>query len=285
MKSLILTVATLSLLSACASIPMGLRHNALVDGQSVSYVEKRATGPTVIFESGLGDGLSSWGPVYDATSEFAGVFAYSRPGYAGGVWRSRSAKPRTADDAASFLKRTLEETGTPPPYVLVGHSIGGLYVLEFARDYPDLVAGLVLVDARLPEFTARCEAAGVKPCAPPALAAMMAPPHIRAELNGIAESERSGPVPDDIGGIPSILLAATQPPPGASLDGQPVWLQVQREFAESMADGRLEIAQGSGHYIQKDAPELVISAIRELVLQSRATQAGNSIASAGFDLS
>ncbi len=270
MKTLFFAVIVLITISACASIPMGLRHSTTVEGNSVTYVSSQAPGPTVVFESGLGDGLSSWAPVYSATSEFASVFAYSRPGYSNGLFPMLSAGVRTADDAARFLKRTLEKTGTPPPYILVGHSIGGLYMLEFARDYPESVAGLVLVDARLPEFTRRCLAAGVKPCSPPATAALMAPPHIRAELNGMAESERTGPEPIDMGSIPTILLAATQPPRGASLAGQTVWLEVQQDFADGLANGRLQIAEGAGHYIHEDVPEMVIAAIRELMPQGNA---------------
>ncbi len=72
-------------LAGCSAIPMGLRYNEVVDGNSISYVSKRSSGPTVVFESGLGDGLSSWGEVYAVTGEFANVFAYSRPGYSAGI--------------------------------------------------------------------------------------------------------------------------------------------------------------------------------------------------------
>ena len=68
----------------------------------------------------------------------------------------------------------------------------------------------------------------------------------------------------------AILPVATKPPSGASLDGQAVWLEVQQEFADSLASGRLQIAKGAGHYIHKDAPEMVIVAIRELLPQSTA---------------
>ena len=264
MKSIITAMIAICLVTACASVPMGLRHNVVVDGQSVTYVSEPAAGPTVVFESGLGDGLSSWNPVYDATSEFAGVIAYSRPGYSG-FMRPTPGRPRTADDSAAFLRQLLENTHTAPPYILVGHSIGGLYMLEFARDYPDIVAGIVLVDARLPEFTDRCEQAGVSPCSPPKHAVMLAPPHIRAEVNGMRQSELNGPQPSDIGSIPTILLAATKPPPGASAAGQPVWLRVQQDFADGLADGRLEIVDGSGHYVHRDAPDRIVAAIRELV--------------------
>ena len=164
-----------------------------------------------------------------------------------------------------LLRALLEKTDLEAPYVLVGHSFGGLYVLEFARDYPDLVAGLVLVDARLPDFTERCVAAGVTPCLPPKSAQILAPAHIRAELRGIEESEVLAPGPEDLGDIPVILLAATEPPVGASKAAQPIWLTVQREFAQDLTDGELVVAEGAGHYIHKDAPDIVVEAIRQMV--------------------
>jgi pimeloyl-ACP methyl ester carboxylesterase len=256
----------LVVLSGCASIPMGVRHNEIVEGNSISYVEVRKGTPTVIFESGLGDGFGSWSDVYEETSQFASVFAYSRPGYSAGFRKVAIGEKRTAEDAAALLRRILDETNTPGPYVLVGHSIGGLYMLEFARDYPELVAGMVLVDVRLPGFTERCLEAGVSPCLPPKSALLVAPLHVQAEIRGIRTSENNAPQPEDLGHIPAVFLAATEPPPGASREGQPVWLTVQREFAEAMPNGHLVIVEGSGHYIQRDAPEQVVDAIRGLVM-------------------
>lgn len=251
------------MLTSCA-LPMGLRHNSLVDGNSITYVHRSGSSPTVVFESGLGDGLSSWGNVYDAVGEFAGVFAYSRPGYSPGLSTVRVDSARTAQDAAGLLQTLLSRNGARPPYVLVGHSIGGLYVMEFARAYPDLVAGLVIVDGRIPGFTQACEAAGLSPCLPPATSALLAPPHIAAEIRGIEVSEESAPSPHELR-MPAILLVATEAPPGAPADAQPIWLHVQKEFANALPKGSFRLAEGAGHYIQKDSPELVIESIRKLV--------------------
>ena len=60
MKTPFLALIAVITVSACASIPMGLLHSATVEGRSVAYVANRGPGPTVVFESGLGDGLSSW---------------------------------------------------------------------------------------------------------------------------------------------------------------------------------------------------------------------------------
>lgn len=250
-------------------MPMGLPHNTIVDGNSMVYVQDSNWPPTVVFESGLGDGFSTWADVYSKVQAFAGVFAYSRPGYSAGMRRPESGGERTADESAKLLREILAKSDSPAPYILVGHSIGGLYVLEFARDYPELVAGLILVDARLPGFTEKCELAEVGPCLPPASSALMLPPHIAAEIQGIQSSEANAPLSADIGNIPTILIAATKPPPGASSDAQTVWLSVQKEFADSLTDGDLVIAEGSGHYVQKDAPQIVVDEIRHLITSIR----------------
>ena len=260
-----LALSALFLLSGCAAIPMGPRHNTVVDGNTITYVQTNLPAPTVVFEAGLGDGLGAWADVYAATSEFANVFAYSRPGYSPGFQRPAIGRARTADRSAALLRALLRQTGAPPPYVLVGHSIGGLYVLEFARDYPALVAAMVLVDARLPGFTERCESAGLSPCMPPVSALLLAPPHIAAEIRGIRASESNAPGPAEFGNVPAILLAATKPPPGAPPGAQAIWLAVQEDYADGMSNGRFIVAEGSGHYIQRDAPSLVVRAIREAV--------------------
>lgn len=75
------------------------------------------------------------------------VYAYNRPGYCGS---SRVATERNSQNIASELRLALSQQGLNPPYILIGHSIGGLYMQQFARQYPDEVQGLVLVDAMSP---------------------------------------------------------------------------------------------------------------------------------------
>jgi pimeloyl-ACP methyl ester carboxylesterase len=87
-----------------------------------------------------------------ALARFTRVCAYDRPGTIGvdPLDRSRSdpvAQPSTAQDAVADLHALLRAAQVPDPYVLAGHSLGGLFVRLYAATYPDEVAGLVLVDA------------------------------------------------------------------------------------------------------------------------------------------
>ncbi|MES2606784.1 MAG: alpha/beta fold hydrolase, partial [Pseudomonadota bacterium] len=82
----------------------------------------------------------------DTVSEFATTIAYDRAGTGGS---SDGALPRDGRQAALELHAALQNSGVPPPYVLVGHSLGGLYVRIYAAMYPQEVAALVLVDPSL----------------------------------------------------------------------------------------------------------------------------------------
>ena len=106
----------------------------------------RATGkgsPTVVLESGLGGGIEDWRKVQSKVAQLTQVIAYEHAG-AGGS--DPGPKPRTGRQIAKELHIALKSAAITPPYVLVGHSIGGPYVHIFAGLYPDQVAGIVLVD-------------------------------------------------------------------------------------------------------------------------------------------
>ena len=100
--------------------------------------------PTVVLEAAQGDCSLDWRGVQAAAAEFTRVCAYDRPGLG---WSSPGATALTADQMAENLRQALETAGESGPYVLVGHSIGGVYVRVFAQKYPEDVAGLVLVDS------------------------------------------------------------------------------------------------------------------------------------------
>lgn len=103
-------------------------------------------GPTVILESGAGGFSPTWALVQPEIARFARVCAYDRAGY-GRSDAPPAHEPRTADRAVHDLHALLEHAGIAPPYVLVGHSLGGFHVRLFASRYPAEVAGVVLVDA------------------------------------------------------------------------------------------------------------------------------------------
>jgi glucans biosynthesis protein C len=104
--------------------------------------------PAVVFQSGLGDGPDVWRTVLPRVQAVTTAVALQRPGYGG------SALPPGSRDACTIAaeqRAALQTAGIAPPYVLVGHSLGGLYQYVYARLYPHDVAALVLVDPTHPE--------------------------------------------------------------------------------------------------------------------------------------
>lgn len=104
--------------------------------------------PTVILETGLGSTSSAWALVQPGVAKATRVCSYDRAGMG---WSDPSPGPRDAQHIAEELHALLQNAAVPDPYVLVGWSYGGLYVREYAGQYGDEVAGLVLLDSSHPD--------------------------------------------------------------------------------------------------------------------------------------
>ena len=98
--------------------------------------------PTVVIETGWGDSSASWGWVQPEVAKTTRICTYDRAGMG---WSETSPQPRTAREFAKELHTLLAKANEPGPYVLVGHSLGGYTVRVYAHDYPEEVAGLVLM--------------------------------------------------------------------------------------------------------------------------------------------
>jgi pimeloyl-ACP methyl ester carboxylesterase len=108
----------------------------------------------IVIESGSRGTVDSWDKVIDFLTPNASIFAYNRPGYG----KSQETEtPRDGSTIVEELRQVLKEKGLKPPYILVGHSLGGLYMQLFARRYPDEVNGLVLVDSVYPRVVKKPE--------------------------------------------------------------------------------------------------------------------------------
>jgi pimeloyl-ACP methyl ester carboxylesterase len=128
--------------------PMGKLVD-LGDGRHLQ-IDCRGTGtPTVVFEAG-GDNLGSlaWAAVHDSIAATTRACAYSR---AGMLWSNPGSGPFDPRAAEKDLRTTLAVAGEHPPFVMVGHSLGGPYIMIFTSMYPADVAGLVFVDASHPD--------------------------------------------------------------------------------------------------------------------------------------
>lgn len=100
--------------------------------------------PTVVLEAGLGGSSLDWSLVQPEVAKFSRVCSYDRGGHG---WSDESPHPRTSKYIVQELHELLLQTGEVGPFVLVGHSFGGINVRLFANAYPEQVAGIVLVDS------------------------------------------------------------------------------------------------------------------------------------------
>ena len=126
------------------------------DAQGLEYRLQRApqAGVTVVFENGLGLDFETWAKVLPLLGADSQWLVYNRPGVGQSAGAEGDATPAAVDPAAARMQALLQSQALPPPYVLVGHSLGGQFVQSFAQQYPEQVVGLVLVDA-LPVGVAR----------------------------------------------------------------------------------------------------------------------------------
>ena len=105
-------------------------------------------GPTVVMDAGHGDFSLSLGPLQQQIAEFVPVCTFDRAGYG---WSDEGPEPRDSQQNADELKALLENAGEEAPYILVGHSLGGINAILFAAENPELVAGVVLLDSSHPD--------------------------------------------------------------------------------------------------------------------------------------
>ena len=118
-----------------------------VGGRRLHVYETGQGSPTVLLEAGIAATSLSWRPVQEAIARFARVASYDRAGLG---W-SDAAATLSLSQQVEDLHALLHIAELPPPYILVGHSFGGLIIRACAGRYPDETAGLVLVDALRPE--------------------------------------------------------------------------------------------------------------------------------------
>jgi len=148
--------------------------------------------------------------------------------------------------------------------VLVGHSLGGLYMQYFARNFPDEVTGLLLVDSTHWDQHLIIDAHANQAYLGQREVTLFMPLIMREEIKDsvqAGEQVHSSPGARD---VRTIVLSSTVAPKNGSADSQAHAAQLQDEIAADFPSSRHVFVTGAGHYIQRDKPEVVINAAREL---------------------
>lgn len=236
--------------------------------------------PAVVIEPGFGGTAASWRAVAEAVAEDTTVVTYDRAAY-GASSRARDA--RTPRDIARDLNAVLDALGIARPVVLAGHSSGGVYARAFAGLYDGQVAGMVLVDSSheaqeqvlTGELPWRIRAAQRLMM----LVIMMLPRKARsgADRRSLIRENRAfhrltasdKPLAaGGLGGRPLIVITAG---PGKILNGRvwQIWHDLHAELAGLSSNRRHIVASHPDHYVHKKDPDLVITAIRDVVHSAR----------------
>lgn len=251
-------ILLLTLLAGCSSL-QGVSTER-IDDRSVEYALVRQQTGTVVFENGLGGRIEWWAKVFPEISKETSAFAYNRPGYG----KSDPVfSPRDGIHVVDELRLLLKSKALTPPYVLVGHSLGGLYMQLFARRYPDEVSALILVDSTHPD---QLKGKG-SPKYWPAwfrLAYGVATSKVeKEEFNGIDVTGETVMRLPSFTGKPVIVLSASEPMKEKSELADDV--NEKRKDLARLYPGSKQIWVDSGHGIPLERPESIISAIREVL--------------------
>lgn len=251
--------------------------------------------PTVVIDAGWGDWSLMWSWVQREVAKTTQVCTYDRAGMG---YSEAGPLPRNADQFAKELHTLLEQANIAGPYVLVGHSMGGLPVRVFVHKYPKDVSGVVLIDSMSPKQM-KPPATEIQPQTPsqtrgaslPVLLARIGlvrlltgpleklPSDVRSayaafsvtprstqawedEGRGMGESFVQAGAVKSFGDLPLIVLSA-------GLNQQTDWQTMQVELLQLSSSSQQMIANHSDHTIQMDQPEAASGAIVTMVEQIR----------------
>lgn len=253
--------------------------------------------PTVVIEAGLGDWSTTWAAyVQPEVAKTTRVCTYDRAGMG---WSETGPLPRDAAQNAKELHTLLQNANIPGPYIMVGHSLGGLIVRVFVHDYSSEVVGVVLIESMNPKqlsqsptmlsqsesqsqpfsfqaMLARFGVArllvklpGIAPSLPPGNEAYY-PLYIRPQYFQATDNESQGmpaagaqaATVKSFGDLPLIVLTGR-------LNAIPGWPAWQTELLQLSSNSQHLFAENSAHNVQADEPDAAVAAIVKVVEQVR----------------
>jgi len=254
-------------------------------GRRLRYVCRGAGAPTIIVEQGgnlsieadfLQHQTPGWPKVFASLARRQRTLMHDRAGLG---WSYEPRKPRSCSQLVKDLRALLRYAEVGPPYLLVGHSIGGFNVRLFASQYPEEVAGVVLVDSAHPDQWTRFRRLVPRPIPgePAGLQQLRQKPSpsLTPELIDYAVSADEVRTAGALGDTPLVVLSRS--PNAARPSGLPddlaagieeVWSGLQRDLLKLSTRSTHVVATHAGHHLQQDEPYLVIRTVLELLRQT-----------------
>lgn len=258
-------LSTLACLAASVPAFAALPAPAIetINGRQVESLTLRhaASQEVLVFENGSRATIANWGTVPERLSQEASVFVYNRPGYGNS---EVATTPRDGRTIVEELRAVLRHKGLPPPYVLVGHSVGGLYLQLFARMHPDEVKALVLVDSLYPRM--------VKPTQEFPLWSRVAGQlaFSRSVWREIEQIDATGEMILRLPGIDDkpIVRLVNQPTSNTAVAvdfGAFRMDQESRDAARALYPKAARMVADSSHQMALTSPDIVVQAIRQVL--------------------
>ena len=262
--------------------------------------EEHTHGPTVVLEMGGGGSSLHWSLVQPEIAKFARVISYDRGGYG---WSDKSPKVRTSENIAQELHELLQRAGVTGPYVLVGHSFGGMAVRLYAKKYPKDIIGIVLVDS------VHEDQPGIFPPSGNWILSSLQYPYshlfikvanflgllrifkvlerpnkfsketynqiisnfytskfietVLEEYEYFRQSQQQVKESGDLGNIPLVILSAGKR--RVPLEFWEAWHSFQKDLTTKSTNSQQIIVPNSGHKMNQEAPEIITQIVREMI--------------------
>ena len=225
------------------------------------FFERQNENMTIIFESGYGCTSDYWNPIKEEISKFAQFFIYNRPGLGESEQDDR---PKDSKQSVENLHTLLRNANIKPPYVLVGHSIGGANVRLYASKYPEEIAAIILLDS--------CHEDQNK-IMPPLFTEEMRSIYfnqfsVEGSLNEIQNSlEQIGEV-NSLGDIPLTVVSAGLQSYHTT-ESFAAWNLFQRDLTRLSRKSKHIIVEGAGHLLHIDQPQTIINIIKDTLKEAK----------------
>jgi pimeloyl-ACP methyl ester carboxylesterase len=259
--------ATKSSASSSASSAPSAPEDTMVDvgGHKLHIVCQGTGSPAVLIETGAGESVSAFNGLQPALAATNRTCVYER---AGNGTSEASPSPRTAQQISDELQVLIENTPIPIPFVLLSHSLGGMYAQLFAAEHATEIAGLVFLDPRTAEYqlSYRTHLTPDELAADAADTAQViktdpAGPEIAAVDVSAAQVKAKGTIPP----FPTIVLTAGVPFPGQSESDLTFWRSTHENLAAQSPKSAWRIVDGAEHDIWRTHETAVLEAVASVV--------------------